>query len=148
MREYICQDYFKNKNAIDQLQFNIYSVYMALSDRMRIIIDECGLKQKEFAKSINVTDSYISKVLRDESGMSNSTAMLIEQLYGYSKNWIMTGQEPRMLAAPGCNLSGLQKRIIFDVERMNEEELRALFAFIEALKKINARSSSPQKPKT
>jgi len=120
---------------------------MALSDRMRIIIDECGLKQKEFAKSINVTDSYISKVLRDESGMSNSTAMLIEQLYGYSKNWIMTGQEPKMLAVSGRNLSVLQKRIIFDVERMNEEELKALFAFIESLKKVNMRPS-PKKPKT
>ena len=120
---------------------------MALSDRMRTIIGECGLKQNEFAKSINVTDSYISKVLRDESGMSNSTAMLIEQLYGYSKNWIMTGQEPRMLAAVGRSLSSLQKRIIFDVERMNEGELRALFAFIESLKKINIKSSSQQKPR-
>ena len=147
LSEYICQDYFKNKNVIDQLQFNIYSIYMALSDRMRTIIGECGLKQKEFAKSINVTDSYISKVLRDESGMSNSTAMLIEQLYGYSKNWIMTGQEPKMLAVSERNLSVLQKRIIFDVERMNEEELKALFAFIESLKKINVRTSS-KKPKT
>jgi transcriptional regulator with XRE-family HTH domain len=121
---------------------------MALSDRMRTIIGECKLKQNEFAKSINVTDSYISKVLRDESGMSNSTAMLIEQLYGYSKDWIMTGKEPRMLAAVRRNLSGLQKRIIFEVERMNEEELKALFAFIESLKKIYIKSSSIQRPKT
>jgi len=109
---------------------------MALSDRLRTIINECGLKQKAFAKSINVTDSYISKVLRDESGMSNSTAMLIEQLYRYSKDWIMTGQEPKLPIGQEHKLSVLQKKIIMDVEQMNEDEQYALFAFIESLKKI------------
>ncbi|MDR0312703.1 MAG: helix-turn-helix domain-containing protein, partial [Treponema sp.] len=71
---------------------------MALSDRMRLIINASGLKQKDFARSIKVTDSYISKVIRDESGMSNRTAMAIEQLYGYSYDWILTGKEPKMLA--------------------------------------------------
>ena len=113
---------------------------MALSDRMRTIISECGLKQKEFAKNINVTDSYISKVLRDESGMSNSTALLIERLYGYSKDWIIMGQEPKMIAGGGRNLSSLQKKIIMDVEQMNKNELQALYAFIESLNKIMAQT--------
>jgi transcriptional regulator with XRE-family HTH domain len=113
---------------------------MALSDRMKIIIGECGQKQKEFARNINVTDSYISKVIRDESGMSNSTALLIERLYGYSKNWIITGQGPKMLSGWGRHLSSLQKKIIMDVEKMNEDELQALYAFIESLKKIMVRT--------
>jgi transcriptional regulator with XRE-family HTH domain len=112
---------------------------MALSDRLKIIIGECGIKQKEFAKGINVTDSYISKVLRDESGMSNSTALLIERMYGYSKNWIMTGQGPKMAAGGKRRLSSLQKKIIMDVEKMDEDELQALYAFIESLKKIMTR---------
>jgi hypothetical protein len=71
--------------------------------------------------------------------MSNSTAMLIEQLYGYSKDWITTGKEPKVLTGQGRKLSVLQKRIIKDVEQMNEDELHALFAFIESLKKIMIR---------
>ena len=108
---------------------------MAISDRMRMIISECGLIQKAFAKSINVTDSYISKLIRDESGMSQRTAMVIEQLYGYSKDWIISGKEPKMLAGRKSGLSVLQKKIIMDVEQMNDGELRALLAFIESLKK-------------
>ena len=108
---------------------------MALSDRMRIIINECELKQKAFAKSINVTDSYISKLLRDESGMSHRTAMVIEHLYGYSKDWIISGQEPKKPAGRGRDLTTLQRKIIMDVEQMNEDELRAVLAFIETLKK-------------
>jgi len=118
---------------------------MALSDRIRTIINECGLTQKEFAKKINVTDSYISKVLRNESGMANSTALLIERLYNYSKNWIMTGEEPKFITEQGRNLSILQKKIIMDIEQMKENELKAVFAFIESLKKIEMRISRKQK---
>jgi len=118
---------------------------MALSDRIRTIIKECGLTQKEFAKNINVTDSYISKVLRNESGMSNSTALLIEQLYNYSKNWIITGSEPKVITRPGHNLSILQKKIIMDVEQMKENELKVLFSFIESLKKIEINSSEKER---
>jgi plasmid maintenance system antidote protein VapI len=118
---------------------------MALSDRMRTIVNECGLKQKSFARSINVTDSYISKLLRDESGMANSTALLIEQLYGYSKSWILTGQEPKMIPGRGRNVTSLQRKIIMDVEQMNEAELRALHAFIESLKKSVVRPSRERK---
>jgi transcriptional regulator with XRE-family HTH domain len=118
---------------------------MAFSDRMRTILNECGLNQKEFAKSINVTDSYISKVLRNESGMSNSTALLIEQLYGYSKKWIITGEGSKIITGRGCDLSSLQKKIIMDVEQMNENELKALLAFIESLKKVEIEPSSGER---
>jgi len=118
---------------------------MALSDRMRTIINESGLKQKAFAKSINVTDSYISKLMRDESGMSNSTAMLIEQLYGYSKEWIISGQKPKMLSGRGRNLSVLQKKIILEIEHMNGDELRAILAFIGSLKQSVVRPNRERK---
>jgi transcriptional regulator with XRE-family HTH domain len=101
---------------------------------MRAIIQECGLNQKEFARSINVTDSFISKLLRAESGLSNSTAMLIEKLYGYSKDWILMGVEPKIINSNGTTLSPLQKKIIADVELMNHAELKTLSAFIESLK--------------
>ena len=44
-------------------------IIINLSDRIKLIIKENSLKQKEFAKSINVTESYISKLLRNESGL-------------------------------------------------------------------------------
>jgi len=117
---------------------------MALSDRIRIIINESELKQKAFAKSINVTDSFISKLLRDESGMANSTALLIEQLYGYSKEWILAGKEPKILAKKERNVTSLQKQIIMAVERMDEHELRAVHTFIESLKKLVIRPYKEQ----
>lgn len=107
---------------------------MDLSDRIRYIISENGLKQKEFAKSINVTESYISKLLRGESGLSNSTANLIAERYGYSVDWILNGMEPKMnLKYRTKNLSPIQRKVISEIEQMNEAELIAVKAFISSL---------------
>lgn len=107
---------------------------MNLSDRIRLIISENGLKQKEFAKSINVTESYISKLLRGESGLSNSTANLIEERYGYSVDWIFNGTEPKMGQKSKIKeLSPIQRKIIAEIEQMNESDLIAVKSFIYSL---------------
>lgn len=107
---------------------------MALSDRIKTIIKENDLKQKEFAAQIGVTESYISKLLRDESGVSNSTATLIEELYGYSLEWIVNGTEPKMSDRRKTkSLTPIQRKIIADIGQMNEAELAAVRAFITSL---------------
>ncbi|AUO19893.1 helix-turn-helix domain-containing protein [Monoglobus pectinilyticus] len=107
---------------------------MNLSDRIKIIISENSLKQKEFAKSINVTESYISKLLRGESGVSNSTATLIEELYGYSIDWILNGSEPKFSKKNNTkDFTPIQRKIISDIEQMDESDLIAVKAFIKSL---------------
>lgn len=107
---------------------------MNLSNRIKIIIKEHSLKQKEFAKSINVTESYISKLLRNESGLSNSTAALIEEKYGYSVDWIINGTEPKMSKKSNArNLTPIQRNVIADIEQMNQAELIAVKSFISSL---------------
>ena len=99
---------------------------MNLSDRVRLIISENGLKQKEFAASINVTESYISKLIRGGSGLSNSTASLIAERYGYSVDWLLCGREPKMSSkSKAGKLSPLQN--------MSERDLVAVRAFIHSL---------------
>ena len=106
---------------------------MNLSDRIRRIIQENGLKQKEFAQSIHVTESYISKLLRDESGVSRYTASLIEEKYGYRAEWILDGAEPLKVHAEEKDLAPLQRSLIADIEQMDESELVAVRGFISSL---------------
>lgn len=107
---------------------------MSLSDRVRMIISENNLSQKEFAKSINVTESYISKLIRGNSGLSRSTATLIEERYGYNINWIVDGDEPKMKQDGKMKeLTPIQRQIIFDIQQMNERDLIAVKAFISTL---------------
>lgn len=107
---------------------------MGLPNRIKLIISENGLKQKEFAKSINVTESYISKLLRGESGLSNSTATLIEERYGYAADWILDGIEPKMsYRSKAKDLSPIQRKVISEIEQMDESDLAAVRAFISSL---------------
>ena len=119
---------------------------MKLSDRIRLIISENGLKQKEFARSIQVTESYISKLLRDESGVSHSTATLIEERYGYSAGWILDGTEPRMSGkGRNASLTPVQRRVIADIEQMDDKELAAVKAFIDTFKSYRTALGSEKK---
>lgn len=118
---------------------------MNLSDRVRLIITENGLKQKEFAKSINVTESYISKLLRGESGLSNSTANLIEERYGYSVNWILNGIEPKTRQkSKAKDLSPIQRKVISEIEQMDEADLIAVKAFISSLDEYKKTFNVPE----
>jgi transcriptional regulator with XRE-family HTH domain len=105
---------------------------MGLPERVREIIQEHGMSQKDFAARLNVTGSYISKLLRGECGMATATALLIEELFGYSKEWILNGAEPKLLAGVK-ELTPLKRQLIADVECMSPEELKAVYIYIKTL---------------
>jgi transcriptional regulator with XRE-family HTH domain len=112
---------------------------MVLADRIQTILTEKSLNQRQFAESVYATPGYISRLLNGHMGMSNSTAMLIEKVHGYAKDWVLHGTGPKMLkngAAQG--LTTLQKEIIAEIERMSDDELFFVAVYIEAVKKKKA----------
>jgi transcriptional regulator with XRE-family HTH domain len=112
---------------------------MALADRILTILKENHLNQKQFAESIYATDGYISRLLNDKVGISNSTAMIIEKVHGYAKDWVLHGTEPKMLKNPGGQpLTPVQRKIIAEIELMTDDELFFVAAYIEAVKKKKA----------
>jgi transcriptional regulator with XRE-family HTH domain len=111
---------------------------MVVSDRVRIIMQEKGMNQTKFAESIYATKGYISRLLKGEIGMSNSTAMLIENVHGYAREWILNGTEPKMSSQAVQSLSQVQKKIIQEVEAMTDDELFFIATYIEALNKKKA----------
>lgn len=108
---------------------------MDLKDRLQLVLDEQHLKQKEFASTIKVTESYVSNMLRGKrSNISESLAMLIEQTYGYSAQWILTGEGDRYSTQANIpELSPAKRRVIAEIEKMSEAELDAVRVFINSL---------------
>lgn len=108
---------------------------MELKDRLQLILDERHLKQKDLASTIKVTESYVSNMLKGKrSNISESLAMLIEQTYGYSAQWILTGEGDRYSTQANIpELSSTKKRVIAEIEKMSEAELDAVKVFINSL---------------
>ena len=101
-----------------------------LAERMEIIIDECGIKQTVFAKSVGVTPNYISMIIHGKKELISPTlALLIEYIYGYSHEWILSGEGDKY------NREKLKKRIIKKIEdsSYDENQLNELDEFLNRL---------------
>ena len=111
---------------------------MTQCDRLNLIIHENGLKQKQFAAEIGVTESYISKLLKNpELNSSQSLAALIEEKYGYRAEWVTTGEGPKLKqVSKDKTLSALHQRALAQLEKMNDEQIKAVLAFINSLEDV------------
>lgn len=116
--------------------------------RIKLIIQENKLKQKELASEIGVTESYISKLLKDpDIRLSQSLASLIEEKYGYNADWILTGKEPKLKQfSKNKDLSELHQKALSQLEKMNDEQVKAVLAFINSLDVIE-QSFNPNEEK-
>lgn len=107
-------------------------------NRIKLIIQENKLKQKQFAAELGVTESYISKLLKDPTiRLSQSLAVLIEEKYGYNAAWILNGNEPKFKQiSKNKVLSELHQKALAQLEKMSNEQVKAVLAFINSLDEI------------
>ena len=107
--------------------------------RIRLILKENGLKQRQLAAGLGVTESYISKLLRDPGiRLSPSLAALVEERYSYRAQWLLTGQGPKLRQARGQQgeLSELHQRALARLEKLDPWQLRAVLAFVDSLEEV------------
>lgn len=107
-------------------------------DRIKLILKENKLKQKQLAAEIGVTESYISKLIKEpDIRLSQPVAAMIEQKYGYSADWVLTGVEPKLKQiSKNRALSELHQKALIELEKMNGEQIKAVLAFINSLDEI------------
>lgn len=107
-------------------------------DRIKLILQENKLKQNQLADEIGITGSYISKLLKEPNiRLSQPIAALIEEKYGYNTDWVLNGTEPKMRQiSKNKTLSELQQKVLVRLEKMNDEQARAVLAFINSLDEV------------
>jgi len=108
---------------------------MELKAMLQLLLNEKHIKQKDLANTIKVTESYVSNMLKGKrTNISDSLALLIEQAYGYSAQWILTGEGERYISKSNApELSPTKKRLIAEIEKMSESEIDAVKVFIDSL---------------
>lgn len=117
-------------------------------DRIKLMLQENKLSQKQFSTEIGVSESYIYKLLKDPSiHLSQSIAFLIEEKYGYNADWVLSGTEPMRKPAGGNRaLSALHQQAIAKLERLNDGQVKAVLAFINALDEVEKCFSTAAEP--
>jgi transcriptional regulator with XRE-family HTH domain len=96
-----------------------------LAGRMAKIVKESGKTKTAFAGSVGITRNYLHTLLSGKSpGCSQTLAILIENLYSYPAEWVLTGEVPA---------EKLSKELAAKIMNMDAEKLRLLAAYIETL---------------
>ena len=63
--------------------------------RLRIARDELGLKQKDLALQFGINAQYLGMMERCDQPLSEPVAMKVQELYGFSAEWILFGKGER-----------------------------------------------------
>lgn len=113
-------------------------INLNLSERIKLILEENQLKQKELAKELGVTESYISAIINSRNyNISQALATLIEEKYGYSTSWILEGTEPKLkVIGKNRTLSDIHKKAILQIEKLTPEQIKAVLAFVKSLEEV------------
>jgi len=68
-----------------------------VSDNLRTVLNEQNISQTEFAKTVGITFTYINMILNERRcSISRTLALLIEEIYGYSADWLLKGDGDKM----------------------------------------------------
>lgn len=114
-----------------------------ISNRIIQLVDCLGGNKSEFARKINVTPGYISKLGKNpEQTPSERTIIDICKTFNVSYEWLKTGQGEMFEGASDTainalanayNLDNIDKEIVSAYVKMSPQERKALTNFIKSL---------------
>ena len=110
---------------------------MALKDRIESIILETGKRKKDFAAELKISPQYITKLLAGERNLSRRMAEAIEEKFGYSARWILTGEgEPKVPTKEETDTVTEPARLSLErLKAMNDNVLDAVVNLIDEVNK-------------
>jgi transcriptional regulator with XRE-family HTH domain len=104
---------------------------MGLSDRLRTIICDLNISQTKFANSLGVSFTYINCLINGKRrNISQSLAILIQVVYGYSAQWILY-EEGNALKKIIQRTLKTRPRLVAALNTLTKEEIDIVMDHIE-----------------
>lgn len=114
---------------------------MTLGERIKVILSERNIKQIDFAQALGISANYVNQLVNGKKrNISDTLAKLIEETYGYSAEWIMTGEGEKS-ATP--SFSAVKAEFLKKIPKMPDDEITALLAFANSLESVKKTFSNP-----
>lgn len=103
---------------------------MMICERLKILLNELNISQRQFAKKINLDAGYFSKIMRGKVNPPDRILLLIENVFNVNKGWLENG-EGEMFCNQGISLA--KRQVLESIDTLNEEQVNAVSAFIKYL---------------
>lgn len=107
-----------------------------IGERLKILLKELGISQRQFAMKINLDAGYFSRIMQGKVNPPDRILLLIENVFHVNKNWLEHG-EGDIFSAQGISLA--KKHVLESIEALNDEQVNAVSAFIKYLTEGNER---------
>lgn len=108
---------------------------MTLGERLKLILNERNIKQIDFANALGVSANYVNLLISGKRGpISGTLAKLIEETYGYSAQWVLSGTGEKTVTS---EFTAGKAEIMKKIQKMSDSEINATLAFVITLESIN-----------
>ena len=101
-----------------------------ISDRLKILLDELNISQRQFAMKINLDAGYFSKIMRGKVNPPDRILLLIENVFNVNKDWLENGQG-EIFSNQGISLA--KKQVLEAIDALSDEQVNAVSSFIKYL---------------
>lgn len=112
-----------------------------INERLKILIQELNLSQRQFALKIDLDPGYLTRILQGKSIPPARILLLIEKVYAVNKKWLETG-EGEIFAHQGSSL--LKKQVLETIDTLDEQQMSSLKTFLKYLKEDSLHQKSPK----
>lgn len=101
-----------------------------LCERLKILLKELNLSQRQFSLKINLDPGYFSKIMLGKVDPPTRILLLIESVFGVNKEWLEEGKG-EIFVSQGTSL---RKKYLLDViGTLTDAQVDAVSAFIKYL---------------
>ena len=105
-----------------------------ICDRLKILLDELNISQRQFAMKINLDAGYFSKIMRGKVNPPDRILLLIETVFHVNKDWLEKGQG-EIFSNQGFSLA--KKQVLESIDSLSDEQVDAVSSFIKYLTENN-----------
>lgn len=101
-----------------------------ISDRLKILLKELNISQRQFAMKINLDAGYFSKIIQGKVNPPDRILLLIENVFHVNKRWLENG-EGEMFSDQGISLA--KRQVLEAIDTLSDEQVHAVSSFIKYL---------------
>ena len=107
---------------------SLSEVMIMVNDRLKMLLTELDISQRQFAMKINLDAGYFSRIMQGKVNPPDRILLLIENVFNVNKNWLENG-EGEMFATQGITLA--KKQVLESIDTLTDEQVNAVSSFIK-----------------
>lgn len=108
----------------------LHGVIVMINERLRILLIELDMSQRQFAMKINLDPGYFSRIIQGKVNPPARILLLIENVFNVNKSWLENG-EGEIFSTQGISLA--KKQILEIIDTLNDEQVNAVSSFLKYL---------------